>query len=57
MYYTFLPHSLSKYHFQQSDQFQPDLYPDTVSPTPALTSEEWFSGLTRGPVLMSLKTG
>ena len=41
----------------QSDQFQPDIYPDTASPTPAMSAEEWFSGTTRGPVLMSMKTG
>ena len=41
----------------QSDQFQPDLYPDTASPTPAMSAEEWFAGTTRGPVLMSMKTG
>ncbi|XP_076069874.1 coronin-1A-like isoform X3 [Oratosquilla oratoria] len=42
---------------RKSDQFQPDLYPDTASPTAALTAEEWFAGSTKGPVLMSLKTG
>ncbi|XP_063601798.1 coronin-1A-like isoform X1 [Penaeus indicus] len=42
---------------RKSDQFQPDLYPDTASPTPALSAEEWFSGTTKGPVLMSMKTG
>lgn len=42
---------------RKSDQFQPDIYPDTASPTPALSAEEWFSGITKGPVLMSLKTG
>ncbi|XP_050740436.1 coronin-1A-like isoform X3 [Eriocheir sinensis] len=42
---------------RKSDQFQPDLYPDTASPTPAMSAEEWFSGTTRGPVLMSMKTG
>lgn len=42
---------------RKSDQFQPDLYPDTASPTPALTAEEWFAGTNKGPVLMSMKTG
>ncbi|XP_045125673.1 coronin-1A-like isoform X2 [Portunus trituberculatus] len=42
---------------RKSDQFQPDLYPDTASPTPAMSAEEWFAGTTRGPVLMSMKTG
>ncbi|XP_042237872.1 coronin-1A-like isoform X1 [Homarus americanus] len=42
---------------RKSDQFQPDLYPDTASPTPALTADEWFAGTSKGPVLMSMKTG
>ncbi|KAK4313656.1 hypothetical protein Pmani_015011 [Petrolisthes manimaculis] len=42
---------------RKSDQFQPDLYPDTASPTPALSAEEWLAGTNRGPVLMSMKTG
>ncbi|XP_068225021.1 coronin-1C-like isoform X2 [Palaemon carinicauda] len=42
---------------RKSDQFQPDLYPDTASPTPALSAEEWFAGTNKGPVLMSMKTG
>lgn len=41
----------------QSDQFQDDLYPDTVAPVPALSAREWFSGINKSPVLMSMKTG
>jgi WD40 repeat protein len=35
--------------------FQPDLYPDTPSRTPALTTQEWLSGTTKTPVLMQIK--
>ncbi|KAB7508068.1 Coronin-2B [Armadillidium nasatum] len=42
---------------RKSDQFQPDLYPDTASPTPALSLEEWLTGVNKNPVLMSMKTG
>lgn len=42
---------------RKSEHYQDDLYPDTVAPTPAMTTEEWIQGATRGPVLMSMKTG
>ncbi|XP_042327592.1 coronin-1A isoform X2 [Sceloporus undulatus] len=42
---------------RKSDLFQEDLYPDTVGPDPALTSEEWLSGKNASPILISLKDG
>ncbi|RWS09809.1 coronin-2B-like protein [Dinothrombium tinctorium] len=42
---------------RKSHLFQADLYPDTLAPTPALTSDEWLKGKRRSPVLMSMKTG
>ncbi|KAK7603505.1 hypothetical protein V9T40_003504 [Parthenolecanium corni] len=42
---------------RKSDQFQDDLYPDTVAPVPALSAREWFTGINKQPVLMSMKTG
>lgn len=41
----------------QSDQFQDDLYPDTVAPVSALSAADWFNGMNKPPVLMSMKTG
>jgi len=37
----------------QSEMFQDDLYPDTVGDIPALSAEEWLSGKTAQPVLVS----
>ncbi|OXU27488.1 hypothetical protein TSAR_010648 [Trichomalopsis sarcophagae] len=42
---------------RKSDQFQEDLYPDTVGTTPALSAKDWISGMNSPPVLISLKTG
>jgi len=42
---------------RKSEQYQNDLYPDTVAPTPATTTEEWIKGINREPVYMSMKTG
>ena len=42
---------------RKSEQYQNDLYPDTVAPTPATTAEEWIKGINREPVYMSMKTG
>ncbi|XP_044009355.1 coronin-2B-like isoform X3 [Aphidius gifuensis] len=42
---------------RKSDQFQEDLYPDTVGTTPALSAKDWISGMNCPPVLISLKTG
>lgn len=41
----------------QSDQFQEDLYPDTIGTSPALSARDWISGMNSPPVLISLKTG
>ena len=42
---------------RKSDLFQEDIYPDTASSIPALTADEWISGVDREPVLISLKNG
>jgi len=42
---------------RKSDTFQEDIYPETAAPTPALTAEEWISGVSASPVLLSMKTG
>lgn len=42
---------------RKSDLFQEDIYPDTASSIPALTADEWISGIDREPVLISLKNG
>ena len=38
----------------QSELFQVDLYPPTLSSTPALTAEDWLSGFNANPVMMSM---
>ncbi|KAI5728671.1 hypothetical protein M8J77_019366 [Diaphorina citri] len=42
---------------RKSDQFQDDLYPDTAAPVPALSAADWYKGVNRPPVLMSMRTG
>lgn len=42
---------------RKSDLFQEDIYPATQAPIAALTADEWFSGIDREPVLVSLKNG
>lgn len=39
---------------RKSDQFQADIFPDTVSDKPALTAQQWFTGENAKPLLMSL---
>ncbi|XP_011678480.2 coronin-2B isoform X2 [Strongylocentrotus purpuratus] len=39
---------------RKGDAFQSDLYPDTASDQPALTAEQWLSGIDAPPHLMSL---
>ena len=39
----------------QSDLFQDDLYPDTPGTEAALTAEQWVSGQSSEPILMSMK--
>lgn len=41
----------------QSDQFQEDLYPDTVGTTPSISAKDWIGGMNSPPLLISLKTG
>lgn len=40
------------FHFNQSELFQEDIYPDTPGDVPALTAEEWASGEDAEPVLV-----
>ncbi|KAK2817164.1 hypothetical protein Q5P01_025355 [Channa striata] len=42
---------------RRSESYQEDIYPMTAGNKPALTAEEWLSGINKGPVLMSLKPG
>lgn len=37
---------------RKSDLFQEDIFPDTQAPEPAMTAEEWMSGVDREPVLV-----
>lgn len=41
----------------QSDQFQADIYPDTVGDKPSLKADEWFGGKNAAPKLISLEKG
>ncbi|KAI4900037.1 hypothetical protein NFI96_028135 [Prochilodus magdalenae] len=57
-----VPRRLTKYHVGshhgiQSETYQEDIYPMTPGTEPALSADEWLSGINRGPVLMSLKEG
>lgn len=40
---------------RKAEAFQTDIYPDTPGPFPALTVDEWMSGIDRDPILVSLK--
>ncbi|NWQ80245.1 COR2B protein, partial [Columbina picui] len=40
-----------------SETYQEDIYPMTPGTEPALTPDEWLSGVNRDPILMSLKEG
>ncbi|KAJ3103779.1 Coronin-2B [Phlyctochytrium planicorne] len=42
---------------RKSDAFQADLFPDTIGPEAPLSAEEFFSGKTAGPKLVSLENG
>ncbi|XP_010773792.1 coronin-2A [Notothenia coriiceps] len=42
---------------RRSESYQDDIYPMTAGNRPALSAEEWLSGIDKGPVLMSLKPG
>lgn len=40
---------------RKSETFQYDIYPDTPGPYPALSPDEWISGIDRDPILVSMK--
>ncbi|XP_058239278.1 coronin-2A isoform X3 [Hemibagrus wyckioides] len=42
---------------RRSESYQEDIYPMTAGIEPAMTAEEWLSGMDKGPVLVSLKPG
>ncbi|XP_033869514.1 coronin-2A-like isoform X1 [Acipenser ruthenus] len=42
---------------RRSESYQEDIYPMTAGSEPAMTAEEWFRGIHKDPVLMSLKPG
>ncbi|MBN3303806.1 coronin-2A isoform X2 [Amia ocellicauda] len=42
---------------RRSESYQEDIYPMTAGSEPAMTADEWFRGVSRGPMLMSLKPG
>ncbi|NXA18380.1 COR2B protein, partial [Ibidorhyncha struthersii] len=42
---------------RRSETYQEDIYPMTPGTEPALTPDEWLSGVNRDPILMSLKEG
>ncbi|MBN3318744.1 COR2B protein, partial [Atractosteus spatula] len=42
---------------RRSETYQEDIYPMTPGTEPALSADEWLSGINRDPVLMSLREG
>ncbi|XP_006629904.2 coronin-2A isoform X1 [Lepisosteus oculatus] len=42
---------------RRSESYQEDIYPMTAGNKPAMTADEWFRGINKDPVLMSLKPG
>lgn len=40
---------------RKAEAFQLDIYPDTPGPYPALSADEWISGIDREPILVSMK--
>ncbi|MFT7816600.1 coronin-2B-like [Arapaima gigas] len=42
---------------RRSETYQEDIYPMTPGTEPALSADEWLSGINRDPVLMCLKEG
>jgi hypothetical protein len=40
---------------RKAEAFQLDIYPDTPGPYPALSPDEWISGIDREPILVSMK--
>jgi coronin-1B/1C/6 len=45
---------LSFYVPRKSDAFQPDIFPNTASESPAHTAEEWWGGSSKVPEVESL---
>ncbi|KAM3865233.1 coronin-2A [Diretmus argenteus] len=42
---------------RRSESYQEDIYPMTAGNKPAMTAEEWLSGINKDPVLISLRPG
>ncbi|XP_020851263.1 coronin-2A isoform X1 [Phascolarctos cinereus] len=42
---------------RRSESYQEDIYPLTAGVQPALTAQEWLSGMNKGPLLVSLRPG
>uniref|UniRef100_A0A8D0L661 Coronin n=1 Tax=Sphenodon punctatus TaxID=8508 RepID=A0A8D0L661_SPHPU len=42
---------------RRSESYQEDIYPMTAGAQPALTAQEWLSGVNKGPVFISLRPG
>ncbi|NXB60817.1 COR2A protein, partial [Struthidea cinerea] len=42
---------------RRSESYQEDIYPLTAAAQPALTAQQWLSGINKGPLLVSLKPG
>ncbi|KAM6391881.1 coronin-2A isoform 2-T2 [Rhynochetos jubatus] len=42
---------------RRSESYQEDIYPLTTGTQPALTAQEWLSGVNKGPILVSLRPG
>ncbi|NXR89301.1 COR2A protein, partial [Hypocryptadius cinnamomeus] len=40
---------------RRSESYQEDIYPMTAAAQPALTAEEWLTGINKGPLLVSLR--
>ncbi|XP_041342319.1 coronin-2A [Pyrgilauda ruficollis] len=40
---------------RRSESYQADIYPMTAAGQPALTAEEWLTGINKGPLLVSLR--
>jgi hypothetical protein len=51
---AFIPRSFGN---DQSDQFQADIYPETLGDQPSLTAHEWFTGQNAPPKLINLAGG
>lgn len=42
---------------RRSESYQEDIYPPTAGAQPSLTAREWLSGMSKGPILVSLRPG